>query len=97
MNQAVLNDIDAIIPRLYPPTCAVQFNHCELERTTLAVEKPIISFCAVDVKIMQLYFHRNEAFLCSLCHLSAAAHAKLVPKGGNYGKPLCNHLWVRAA
>ena len=47
-----------------------------------------------DVKIMQLYFHRNEAFLCSLCHLSAAAHAKLVPKGGNYGKPLCNHLWV---
>ena len=20
--------------------------------------------------------------------------AKLVPKGGNYGKPLCNHLWV---
>ena len=43
---------------------------------------------------MQLYFHRNEAFLCSLCHLSAAAHAKLVPKGGNYGKPLCNHLWV---
>ena len=53
MNQAVLNDIDAIIPRLYPPTCAVQFNHCELERTTLAVEKPIISFCAVDVTKQQ--------------------------------------------